>query len=91
MNGHACADGPCRLLLRPEQLVLHPDEHAGGAAAEIVEVQYQGHDALARLRLSDNGRETLLARVPGDIVLAPGQRVWVEVVGFGRAWAEPVR
>jgi iron(III) transport system ATP-binding protein len=88
-NGYRLGDGPCRLMLRPEQLVLHPCERDGAAKAAVVEVQYQGHDALAHVRLSHNGQETLLARVPGDLVLARGQDVWVEVVGLGRAWPEP--
>ncbi len=87
VNGSRPGDGPCRLMLRPEQLVLHPGERRGAAKASVIEVQYQGHDALARIRLSANGRETLLARVPGELVLARGQDVWVEVVGSGRAWA----
>jgi iron(III) transport system ATP-binding protein len=85
-NGVRTGDGPCRLMLRPEQLVLHSSQRDGAAQASVVEVQYHGHDALAHVRLSANGRETLLARVPGELALARGQEVWVEVVGFARAW-----
>jgi iron(III) transport system ATP-binding protein len=85
-NGVPTGDGPCRLMLRPEQLVLHSSQRDGAAQASVVEVQYHGHDALAHVRLSANGRETLLARVPGELALARGQEVWVEVVGFARAW-----
>jgi iron(III) transport system ATP-binding protein len=85
-NGSRIADGPCRLMLRPEQLVLHCSQRDGAAKASVVEVQYHGHDALAHVRLSANGRETLLARVPGELALARGQEVWVEVVGLARAW-----
>jgi iron(III) transport system ATP-binding protein len=86
VNGSRLADGPCRLMLRPEQLVLHPSQRDGAAKASVVEVQYHGHDALAHVRLSTNGRETLLARVPGELALVRGQEVWVEVVGLARAW-----
>jgi iron(III) transport system ATP-binding protein len=85
----ACGSAPAaaRLLLRPEQLVLHVSALPGAAPAAVVELQYHGHDALAELRLRDNGSDQkLLARVPGELPLEPGQEVWVEVVGAGRAW-----
>jgi iron(III) transport system ATP-binding protein len=87
-DGSAPGDGPSRLLLRPEQLVLadHASEHATRGC--VVEMQYHGHDALAQVRLSDQAGEALLARVPGDLELEPGQEVWIEVVGPGRAWPE---
>ncbi|MDQ6606337.1 MAG: ABC transporter ATP-binding protein [Actinomycetota bacterium] len=88
-DGGRLSDGPCRLMLRPEQLVLHASQRDGAARASIVEVQYHGHDALAHVRLSQNGHETLLARVPGELALARGQEVWVEVVGLARAWPAP--
>jgi iron(III) transport system ATP-binding protein len=78
-----------RLLLRPEQLVLHASALPGAAPAAVVELQYHGHDAMAELRLRDGGGaggQRLLARVPGELPLTPGQDVWVEVVGVGRVW-----
>jgi hypothetical protein len=56
----------------------------------VVEVQYYGHDALARVRLGDPGAgQILLARVPGELELEPGQEVWVQVAGSGRIWSIP--
>jgi hypothetical protein len=52
----------------------------------VVEVQYQGHDSLARVRLSEREEQDLLARIPGELELEAGQRVWIEVIGVGRAW-----
>ena len=42
-------DGPVKLLLRPEQLVLHREPEDGRVKATVVEVQYHGHDALVRV------------------------------------------
>jgi len=84
-NGGELHDGPARLLLRPEQLVLAPEPTPAGIAAHIEELQYHGHDALARVKLQACGAQ-LLARVPGDVRLAAGQDVWIDVVGLGRAW-----
>ena len=47
----------------------------------IVELEYHGHDALAQIKLEDQDTGTLLARIPGDLVVAPGDEVWVEVAG----------
>lgn len=84
-DGHHRLDGPCRLLLRPEQLTLHLEPATGTVQATVVEHYYHGHDALAYVRLDHPDRETLLARVPGEVMLAAGQEVWVEVNGPGRA------
>ena len=85
----APSDGLARVLLRPEQLavLLHATDE--GVAAGVVEVQYHGHDALARLRLhaGGDGGPTLLARIPGELDLEAGQQVWIEVLGSARAWS----
>jgi iron(III) transport system ATP-binding protein len=86
MNGIQEPDGPSHLLLRPEQITLHHQASTGAARATVVELHYHGHDALARLRLDHPDGETLLARVSGEMVLVPGQDVWVEVSGLGLAW-----
>jgi iron(III) transport system ATP-binding protein len=75
------------LLLRPEQLVLHLRAGNGAREVTVVALQYHGHDAMAHVRLNGPGSETLLARVPGNLQLAPGQPAWVEIRGPGRAWA----
>ena len=93
--GHRVADGPCLLLLRPEQLILHLHRRDGTARGTVSDVQFHGHDALAHLTVphaSVNGSgdvaaaDHLLARVPGDLPLAPGHPVWIEVAGLARAW-----
>ena len=79
-------DGPARLLLRPEQLALHREPGAGTVAATVVETSYHGHDALVQIAVDAPDHPTFSARIPGDLVPAPGRLVWVEVRGTARAW-----
>jgi len=74
------------VMLRPEQLELRLVAGSADTAAEVLEVQYLGHDALARLRVRGDGTPVLLARIPGELSLEPGQSVWIAVTGAGRAW-----
>jgi iron(III) transport system ATP-binding protein len=90
-NGAAPSDGPSWLLIRPEQLVLHRKQLERTTRAIVVELQYHGHDALARVRLAGDGDHALVARVPGEFDLVPGDEVWIEVVGSGRVWSSPDR
>jgi iron(III) transport system ATP-binding protein len=84
-NGRG-SEGLARLLLRPEQLVLHLAAQRGAVAATVVDAQYHGHDALVRLCVGERGGPTLFARTSGALALVPGQPIWVEVRGPGRAW-----
>jgi iron(III) transport system ATP-binding protein len=79
-------NGRCRLLLRPEQLVLHSQPRPEATRAVVLDLQYHGHDALAHVELQAPGGETLLARIPGQQAAAPGDEVWVEVAGVVNAW-----
>lgn len=81
------AEGAAQLLLRPEQLVLHVERGDDMVGAVVVDAQFHGHDTLVDLVIENPHRQVLLARVPGDLVLSPGQPVWVEVRGPGRVWA----
>ncbi len=85
-NGQLAPEGPSRLLLRPEQLVLHPLPVPDATRATITEVHFHGHDTLAYLKLDGAEQKTIISRCPGDLPLAPGQGVWIEVLGPGRAW-----
>ncbi|WP_332665549.1 ABC transporter ATP-binding protein [Aeromicrobium sp.] len=58
--------GACRLMIRPEHLVLSPDP-ADGAPARVVHVSFFGHDATVELVLIDQ-ELTLQVRVPGAAV-----------------------
>jgi iron(III) transport system ATP-binding protein len=81
--GPGSRDGSARLLLRPEQLLLNRDSALTGVAATVVDIQYHGHDALVSVRL-DQRSDSVLARVPGDLALSPGQAVSVTVRGVGQ-------
>jgi iron(III) transport system ATP-binding protein len=81
-------NGSSRLLLRPEQLLLRMSEGEAMTPAVVDEVQYYGHDALARLRVRDDDAPLLLARIPGVLELEPGQTVWIEVAGAGIVWPD---
>jgi iron(III) transport system ATP-binding protein len=83
------SDGPVQLLLRPEQLAIHTDPVEGATPATVVESQYHGHDSLVDLVVDDETRTPLTARGPGELVLVPGQSVWLTVRGAGRAWVLP--
>ncbi len=86
-SSEAAVSGPCLLLLRPEQLVVRVAADAGAAHGSVSDVEYHGHDALARIDLIDTPGEHVLARVPGDLALTIGEIVWVEVTGAGLVWA----
>ena len=89
VNGRVMTDGPAQLLLRPEQLTLHPRPNGDVVQATVIETRYHGHEGIAQLRLHHPAQETVLARVAGDLVLAPGQEVWVSASGPVQAWSLP--
>ena len=78
--------GRCQVMLRPEQLQIKLVAGDADTAARVLEVQYLGHDALAQLRVDEASAPVLLARIPGELRLEPGQAVWIEVTSAGRAW-----
>jgi iron(III) transport system ATP-binding protein len=88
VDGEDVPDGPGRLLLRPEQLLVHLGAAADATAAVVVDCQYHGHDALLEVAVGDASGRRLLARVPGSLVITPGQAVWIEVQGPARAWGD---
>jgi iron(III) transport system ATP-binding protein len=48
----ACPDGSAQVLIRPEQVRLHPTSSSVGVEARVESVSYYGHDAAVRLRLT---------------------------------------
>jgi iron(III) transport system ATP-binding protein len=77
----ADGDGPARILLRPEQILLG----STGVEAKVCEVSYFGHDAAVRLELVADATE-ILARVAGHTLPAPGQLVRLTVAGDALAY-----
>ena len=86
LDDRPAADGPARLVLRPEQLALVEQAAPDATEAAVVSVQFHGHDALVSIRLVTAAAEVLIARVPGEQELAQGQPVWVRVVGKARVF-----
>jgi iron(III) transport system ATP-binding protein len=82
-NGSGSPDGPARILLRPEQILLgaagSDGEADAGVEARVRDVSYFGHDAAVRLELT--GGPEVLARVAGHLVPAPGATVRLTVAG----------
>ena len=68
-------NGPVEVLLRPEELQLRPDD---AGQAEIVELEFFGHDQLLLLRLGSGAQ--LQSRMLGsEGEFYPGQRVTIRV------------
>ena len=81
------ATGDVLVMVRPEQLVL---DERGNPAAEVTSVAYQGADALVRLNLVDTATR-LIARVPGNRVPQPGDKVGVTVSSAVRSFPKHER
>jgi iron(III) transport system ATP-binding protein len=85
-RGATPAVGSVRLLLRPEQLVLHVEARANTLRGSVIDAQYHGHDSLVDVVVDGAPAEHFLARAPGNIAFAHGQPVWIEIQGKARVW-----
>ena len=70
----AAADGPGRLLVRPEELEELPLDAARGVEATIEERRFFGHDLVDRVRLADGGA-VLEVRLLSGAAAAVGDRI----------------
>ncbi len=70
-------DGPGTVLVRPEQIAL--DGAEDDVPAEVLGIEFYGHDAVVRLGLGGAGAVT--ARCPGYALPTVGERVRVVVRG----------
>jgi iron(III) transport system ATP-binding protein len=77
------ADGPARVLLRPEQLRLSPPA-PGAVVARVGGLDFYGHDSRVWLTLPDGG--TVSARLDGSDLPAVGDDVAVTVRGTALAF-----
>ncbi|TQN42215.1 iron(III) transport system ATP-binding protein [Blastococcus colisei] len=80
----AVADGPARVLLRPEQLRLSTPGRAGAVVARVRSVDFYGHDSRVWLALPDGG--TVSARLDGADLPSVGDDVAVTVRGTALAF-----
>jgi iron(III) transport system ATP-binding protein len=80
---------PGRVLLRPEQIEVVPPTTAAVITATVVRRDFQGHDALLALRLTDG--TPVLARIfdPTSAPHALGSEVGLRVRGAARAFPAP--
>ncbi len=72
----ASPDGEARVLLRPEQILVHHN----GTGARVEQVHFYGHDASVRLRVLPDG-PAVVARVSGLEAPAPDSEVGIGVTG----------
>jgi len=77
--------GPVRVMVRPEQLVLD-DASTPGVSSVVRSYEYFGHDAVVRVQPDNGGLPELVVRITGGVPLAPGARVGVSVHGAVMVW-----
>ncbi|HTY95572.1 MAG TPA: ABC transporter ATP-binding protein [Solirubrobacteraceae bacterium] len=88
-GGHDAAilTSATRVMVRPEQLDIHPRTTTGGGGGpqgvegRVEECRYYGHDALLKIRPDDPALALLLARVHGELALPAGAEVTVGAHG----------
>ncbi len=78
---------PVTILIRPEQIELHPPDHQGGLPGRIVKSGYHGHDMLLAVEIEEGPALRLLTvRTLGDIELARGANVRLSAHGSALVW-----
>jgi len=78
---------PVTVLLRPEQIDLHPSDSDQGLGGRIVRSGYHGHDAVLQVQTGQNGAEQLLlVRTLGNARLSPGSAVKLAARGPALVW-----
>jgi iron(III) transport system ATP-binding protein len=96
-DGRPPAGQALTVLIRPEQLRVAaragsvPAE-AGerrGVAARVVELDFHGHDTVVRVVAEAGAASPLIARVAGEVSLAPGAPVTLTVDGPVHCWPRP--
>ncbi|MGC1184569.1 MAG: ABC transporter ATP-binding protein [Candidatus Dormiibacterota bacterium] len=83
--------GPAVVLVRPEQIVIGPDQ-LGGAPGRVLHAEFHGHDSVIEVA----SETPLLAgiirvRVQGAANVQPNARVNLSATGEARAWPRPAR
>ncbi|MFF8842025.1 ABC transporter ATP-binding protein [Streptomyces sp. NPDC015127] len=78
--------GPGRVLLRPEQIEVVPLGTASTVAATVVRRDFQGHDALLALQLTDGTPVTARIFDPTAVPYTLGDEVGLRVRGAARLY-----
>jgi iron(III) transport system ATP-binding protein len=82
---------PVTVLVRPEQIDLHPGDGEEGLGGRIVRAGYHGHDAVLHVQIGREGAERLLlVRTLGDAQLPPGSSVKLAIRGPVLVWPASV-
>jgi iron(III) transport system ATP-binding protein len=77
------------VLIRPEQIVLRPDDGGTLGSAHVLDTEFYGHDAVLKVRADFDGATTLTVRTSDASSLpARGAHVWLDVRGAVVAWPE---
>jgi iron(III) transport system ATP-binding protein len=80
---------PCAVsvLIRPEQIDLHPADNETGFAGQIVRTGYHGHDAVLHVQVDQReALKHLLVRALGETQLSLGSAVKLNVRGPVLVW-----
>ncbi len=81
---------PVTILIRPEQIHLHPIGDGGALSGRIVRSGYHGHDAVLHVQVTGSSMASdrlLIVRTPGDIRHSPGAEVALSAQGPVLVWA----
>jgi len=74
--------GEVRVMLRPEQIGVFPQNLPGGVAARVRDVKFYGHDAMLQLAVNEAGQERdVTARIFSRFLPPTGAQLWLLVEG----------
>jgi iron(III) transport system ATP-binding protein len=78
---------PVTVLVRPEQIDLHPTDSEEGLSGLVMRSGYHGHDAILHVQIGQEATEQLLlVRTLGDARLSPGSPVKLGARGPVLVW-----
>jgi iron(III) transport system ATP-binding protein len=80
--------GPATVLIRPEQISLHPASEPcgpGQATGQVIHREYYGHDCVVLITTGD-GEHPLRVRCPGHSPIQAGDTVLISADGAVIAW-----
>jgi iron(III) transport system ATP-binding protein len=88
-NGPLPTPCPVTILIRPEQLHLHPAGEEGALSGRILRAGYHGHDAVLHVQVAQGGAASdrlLIVRAPGDVRHSPGSEISLSARGPVLVW-----
>lgn len=78
---------PLTVVIRPEQVEIHPGTGGPGAGGRVISTEFYGHDAVVRVGVGgETGSPPVVVRVLGGIHLGPGEPVTLTVRGAVGVW-----